>query len=85
MCSPALNTHAGQSRANQEREMKTARKTLGQYGLHGGTEVYTVSIVRGHTAEIRRLWARLDHVGDGPEAAAIIRRLSQIGAAMTAE
>ena len=60
----------------------TTENDLGEYGLHGGTEVYRIRIVRGHADEIRRLWGKLDHVGDGPEAAEIIARLEKIGAAV---
>ena len=55
--------------------------TLGEYGLltSRGREVVTIATIHGHTAEIRRLWKRLDRA-DGPAEDAIIRRLDEIGA-----
>jgi hypothetical protein len=58
--------------------MKT-QTVLGEFGLHGGAEVVEVILVRGHSAEIRRLWQALDDA-DAPEQDRIFARLRKIGA-----
>ena len=59
--------------------MTTHTKTLGEFGRFGGTQVVTVSLVRGHYAEIRRLWAALDGA-DAIEQDRIFAWLTRLGA-----
>jgi len=57
--------------------MKTST-VLGEFGRSNGQAVVVV-LVRGHSAEIRRLWDRLDHA-DAVEQDRIFDRLSKLGA-----
>jgi hypothetical protein len=59
-------------------------EVLGEFGRFGGREVVTVVAVRGHTAEIRQLWAALDHA-DAPEQDRIFARLRTLGAVRETE
>ena len=52
---------------------------LGEFGRHGGRDVVTVVLVRGHSAEIRALWRALDDA-DAPEQDRIFARLKKLGA-----
>lgn len=60
--------------------MTTKQTILGEYGLRGGRDVVEVVLVRGHSAEIRKLWRELDSVGGSPREDEIFRRLEKIGA-----
>lgn len=62
----------------------TTTKTLGEFGLRGGAEVVEVILVRGHTAEIRKLWATLD-TADAVEQDRIFARLRKLGAVRQAQ
>ena len=66
--------------------MKTRTKetVLGEFGRHGGREVVEVVLVRGHTAEVRKLWAELD-TADAPEQDRIFARLRKLGAVREAK
>ena len=55
-------------------------KVLGEYGLHGGSSVVTVSTVYGHSKEIRSLWSLLGRELCATEEARIIARLRRLGA-----
>jgi hypothetical protein len=57
-------------------------KTLGEFGRFGGQTVVTVRLVRGHSAEIRKLWKALDSA-DATGQDAIFRRLDEIGSLST--
>lgn len=56
------------------------RTVLGEFGKHSGAgQVVEVVLVRGYSAEIRRLWKDLDDA-DACEQDDIFRRLEEIGA-----
>ena len=73
-CSPAWVTPG----ADLKLEGMTM-KTLGEFGRDGGKKVVEVVLVRGHSAEIRKLWRALDDA-DAPEQDSIFRRLGSLGA-----
>jgi hypothetical protein len=62
----------------------TTTKVLGEFGRFGGREVVEIVLVRGHSAEIRKLWRALDDA-DAPEQDRIFRRLEAIGAVRSAK
>lgn len=54
-------------------------QVLGEFGRNGGQDVVTVIAVKGHVAEVKRLWKQLDEA-DAIEQDEIFRRLESLGA-----